>query len=130
MEIEAIVGEMIGMLSVGGGLCLGAYAIFVGGKERQQRLENISKERLLLIEKGMDPALAYQRQNGKTGAGALFWGLTLAGVGLGLLTGAQMARSFGMDEDKVTFASAAFFGGIGMVIYYFYNAKRNAQKTG
>ena len=130
MNIEGILGEMVGMLAVGGGLCVGAFAIFAGAKERQQRLDIMSKERLLLIEKGMDPALAFQKPDRRKGAGPLFWGLTLAGVGIGLLAGSQIARLFDVDADEVTLASALLFGGIGMVIYYIYNNKNNAQTTG
>lgn len=129
MEVEAILGELIGMTSVVGGLTVGCYAIFEGAKDRRQRLEAISKERLLLIEKGMDPALAFQKPNANnTGARALFWGLLLSGLGFGLLIGFALTRTLGLQNDEVTQSSALLFGGLGIVIYYLYNRKNSAPK--
>ena len=130
VDLNGILGELIGMLSVAGGIGLGGYAIYAGSKERLQRLETISKERLVLIEKGMDPALAYQKPDNNQGAKPLLWGLIFAGAGLGLLLGSQIGHLLGVEADKVTVSSAILFGGLGMVIYYFYYNKRNAQKAG
>ncbi|HWB63191.1 MAG TPA: DUF6249 domain-containing protein [Chitinophagales bacterium] len=126
MDLNAIFGELIGMVSVVGGLGVGAYAIYIGYLRGKERRDAISKERQLLIEKGMDPALAYQEmpQNYRASR-PLLWGLTLAGVGLGLLLGSTVAKSLGMDEDKLTLACALIFGGIGMVVYYVNASKKN-----
>ncbi len=117
------------MTSVVGGLTLACYAIFEGAKDRRMKLEAISKERLLLIEKGMDPALAFQKPNATdTGARALFWGLLLSGLGLGLLVGFALTAALNLQNDNLTQSCALLFGGLGMVIYYLYNHKKNAPK--
>jgi hypothetical protein len=129
VDLSAIMGELVGLAAVLGGFTIAGYAIFMGAKDRQQRLEGINRERLLLIEKGMDPALAFQKPKGSNGAKPLLWGLLFAGIGLGLLVGSQVARAMNIDGDKVALSSALLFGGLGMVIYYLYSNKVNAQKA-
>src|SRR5579862_4024201 len=100
MDLEGLLGEMIGMLAVGGGLFVAAFSIFIGAKDRQLQRESISRERIALIEKGMDPALAYQRPTQERGPRALFWGLTLTGLGFGLLAGTALIHYLNKDDGS------------------------------
>jgi|SRR5215831_1369733 len=84
-----------------------------------------NKERMSMIEKGMDPGL--QRRRPSSPLASLKWGLILVGVGLGLLI-AFWLTSYVLhtDDDQSTamyFAMIGIFGGLGLVVSYFFEKK-------
>lgn len=133
MDPNAIGGLIIGGIATVGVMGLGAIAIAVSipwsMKEKLARLEARSKERMALIEKGLDPEVFFKEKR-KSGGDPLFWGLLLAGLGLGLLVGYLLALVTGWNVPLLTNAMAVFLGGIGMIIFNFYSKKEDGQRRG
>jgi hypothetical protein len=133
MEIKEIIGYAIGAIAVLGGLSVAAIAVWIGTKAAMQEkitlLETRTKERLALIEKGMDPTLFDKKTDKGNSYGALLWGFLLTGVGLGSLIGFFIANANGFDERSITSTFALLFGGIGLLLYYFYKRKSEGKKA-
>src|ERR1700722_6358841 len=94
-------GDMIiGGIAVAGGLAIGAVSIVVSVpwamKEKLAKMEARNKERMVLIEKGLDPEEVF-REKKRVGDDPLFWGFLLAGIGLGLFVGYLVALSTNWD---------------------------------
>ncbi len=83
---------------------------------------NRNKERMALIEKGVDASLFYAR-NQKNGYWALKAGALLVGIALGLLFGTLLANSHAMDEEPAYFSMIALFGGLGLIGSFFISRK-------
>ena len=89
-------------------------------KERLTNIENRSRERMALIEKGMDPTLADKKNSAASWNDPLVWGLLLTGIGSGLVCGYIISFNTGWEKEIVMHSLAFFMGGIGLVICYFY----------
>ncbi|MFA0962726.1 DUF6249 domain-containing protein [Roseivirga sp. BDSF3-8] len=77
------------------------------------------KERMALIDKGLDANILHPKQEKKGRYGALKFGLLLIGAALGLLVGSSLAN-YTLMEEEVAFLSMLFlFGGLGLVSFYF-----------
>jgi hypothetical protein len=128
---EDEMGMIIGGIAVAGGLAIGAIVIIVSVpwsmKEKLARLEARNKERMALIEKGLDPEQFFKEKK-RSGGDPLFWGFLLAGLGLGLLVGYLLALSTGWDVYLLTNAMAIFLGGVAMIVYNFYSKKQDDQR--
>ncbi|HDS07748.1 MAG TPA: hypothetical protein ENO05_08990 [Bacteroides sp.] len=75
-----------------------------------------NRERMAMLEKGADPK---DLISGKPSVyNILKWALLLVGVGLGIFIGALFATYTSLDEEAAYFASALFFGGLGLVVAY------------
>ncbi len=76
-----------------------------------------NKERLAMIEKGIDP-LKFSRRpaNQKTVAK---WGMLFVGIALGIIVGALLIHYTTLSEPALMFSSIIFFGGISLLIFYF-----------
>lgn len=131
MDSSNLSGLVMGITAVGGSLAVGAIAIIVSVpwamKEKLAKLEAKSKERLALIEKGMDPDQHLEEKK-SSGQDPLFWGLLLAGLGLGLFLGYLVALMTGLDKAILTNALSIFLGGVGMIIYPIYR-KRSQDRS-
>ncbi len=92
-------------------------------QERMTMLENQSRERMALIERNMDPSLAEKKQPKGASSDPLFWGLLLAGIGLGAFIGYVISFSVGLEQKTAVDALGLFFGGLGLVGYHLYKAK-------
>ena len=90
-------------------------------------LDNLSKERLLLIEKGMDPSLAEKKK--RSGADPLLWGLLLMGIGFGGFLGYFIAHAYYLNGGIIIHAMGFFFGGMGLVIYYLIQKRSDKRPT-
>lgn len=123
MDTDKLIGLIIGGIAVAGGLAIGAISIIVSVpwsmKEKIAKLEIKSKERLAMLEKGMDPALIFKEPK-PAGHDPLLWGLLLAGMGLGLLLGYVLSLITGWNRVVLTNSMAVLFGGIGLVVYSLY----------
>ncbi|HYF03642.1 MAG TPA: DUF6249 domain-containing protein [Patescibacteria group bacterium] len=90
-------------------------------------LQNRHRERMSIIERGLDP-IAYKELYGKPkflkgddlGMGALKWGLLAVFVGLGIFVGDWLRVLWGYHHGTEFYYPAAMLicGGIGLVIYY------------
>lgn len=80
-----------------------------------------NRERMALIEKGADPKDLF---SGKPNAyGILKWALLLVGFGLGLFIGSLLKTYTAIPEEAGYFASAFFFGGLGLVVAFLVTRK-------
>ena len=125
--IICMTAEMIiGAIAVGGGLAIAAISIVVSVpwamKEKLAKLEARTRERLALIEKGIDPDQQLKEKRG-VGNDPLFWGFLLAGLGLGILLGYIVSMVTRWDSMILPNAMAALLGGLGLIIYA-WNRKR------
>ena len=98
---------------------LGVFAMVFG----LRYFEN--KERMSMIEKGMDPGLRRRRPNSPLTS--LKWGLVLLGVGLGLVI-AYWLTTFVLhtmqgEAVPIYFGSIGIFGGLGLIVSYFFEKK-------
>lgn len=86
------------------------------------------KERMSLIEKGLDASVFYSK---KSSDGSLKYGLLLIGSALGLIIGNVLAdtASFEDVQEVAYFAMLFLFGGLSLVIYYFLS-KRTSEMDG
>lgn len=103
---------------------LGVFAMIFG----LRYFEN--KERMSMIEKGMDPGL--RRKKPGSPLTSLKWGLVLSGVGIGLML-AYWLTNFVLQttEDQGTpiyFGLIAIFGGIGLITSYFFEKREPQDK--
>jgi len=134
MESTQIMGMVIASVAVIGGMAISVFVLKITVppyyQEKLLMLENQSKERLALIEKGIDPAILYKREK-KVSQEPLFWGLLLAGIGFGAFYGSAVWHSFiWASENAVVNSSACFGGGIGLIIYHLIRRMSSGKKAG
>jgi len=83
------------------------------------------KERMAMIEKGVDPAIFVTKT---WSFPSLKWGLFLIGLGVGLIIANILVNNYIMDEEAAYFSMIFLFGGIALVISYFVGKKLNGNK--
>jgi hypothetical protein len=98
---------------------LGFFAMIVALVYLRQR----RRERLLLIEKGMD---AKSLETPVSPLVTLKWGIVLAALGLGMLIANALARTVYFRTEEAYFAMLFLFGGASLLIFHFIARK---QKT-
>ena len=104
---------------------LGGFALSFGIVYMKRR------ERMAMIERGMDPRLYEEDKSAKRAPapyGTLKWGLLLTGAGLGLLISVILVTTClsGMDDDTkpgVYFGLIAIFGGLGLITSFLIEKK-------
>jgi hypothetical protein len=133
MDTATIIGLIIGFIAVVGGFGIAIWLILmkhVGQKdERLARIEARNKERLALIEKGMDPNLADREPEKIPSNRLLLIGLILVFACLGRIIAAiSVFHSTGNDSTFI-YALPAFFAGFGFLIYHFYLKKISSRKN-
>ncbi|MDB5129039.1 DUF6249 domain-containing protein [Mucilaginibacter sp.] len=86
-----------------------------------------NRERMAMIERGMDPRLNLPQPHTN-----LRWGLLLIGCGLGLLlayiTDVTLMHREGEDNPAIYFSLIAIFGGLGLFISYWVDMKYLEKK--
>jgi hypothetical protein len=97
-------------------------------KERLTSMENRYRERMALIEKGMDPTLADKKKATSSWNDPLVWGLLLTGIGSGFVTGYIISFNTGWEREVMMHSLAFLFGGAGLVICYFFK-RRDSKKA-
>lgn len=80
-------------------------------------LHTRNKQRLAMLEKGVDPKIFCQKPTANKYA-SLKWSLLLIGVSLGLLFASILDSNTSLNEGA-QFATVLFFGGLGLLVYYF-----------
>ena len=80
------------------------------------------KERMSLIEKGVDASVFYSEKQGINWSWSKFTlkiGMFFMGIALGLFMGALLLKINFIDNDVVIyFSSIFFFGGLSLLLYY------------
>lgn len=131
MDTEKTIGLIIAVISIIGGLGIGALAVYVSTmtatREKIAQIEARNKERLALIEKGMDITILDKKEYKKTNYGSLLWGLLIAGIGLGSLIGHIISNVTSMDHHLAIHCFALIFGGIGLVTYFIYKKRADSK---
>lgn len=122
MNAATIIGLVIASLAIIGGMVIAIVILKITLPQQYQEkmvaMENQSKERLALIEKGIDPAILYRKEK-KVSQDPLFWGLLLIGIGSGAFYGNAVWKGFyGASEQTMVNACALLCGGIGLVVYH------------
>lgn len=80
-----------------------------------------NKEKMAMIERGIDPGIARARASAPTPFISLKFGLLMVGLGLGLITALFAVMNSSIhDEDAAAlyFGFIFIFGGIGLIISY------------
>ena len=130
--MEDMMGLIIALIAVTGGLGIGAIvvktSIVEDMKKQLAALEARNRERMALIERGLDPSIA-DRKSKVNSHGPLLWGLLFVGVALGALIGFFIAYVFGVRETIMVNAMALLFGGISLLVYYERKRKIDAEKA-
>jgi hypothetical protein len=94
--------------------------------------EGRHKERIVMIEKGVNPAEFKSINPVRLLQGNVFsnlkWGLLLVFTGIGMLIGYQLHNVFGLDEGPAIFGSILISGGLALIIFYFIAAKKLKDK--
>jgi ABC-type Fe3+-siderophore transport system permease subunit len=78
------------------------------------------KERMAMLEKGVDASVFFNTQKSKNEY-SLKYGLLLVGIACGILLGNVLStmESFADDKEAAYFSMIFLFGGLALVIYYF-----------
>jgi hypothetical protein len=87
-----------------------------------------NKERLALIEKGLDSSIFKQLGQTHWRYGALKFGLLAIGIGVGLVIANILDVNGIMDNEVAYFAMIFIFGGIGLLSYYKLMGKIKPEK--
>lgn len=103
---------------------LGVFAMIFG----LRYFEN--KERMSMIEKGMDPGL--RKRKPLSPLTSLKWGLILLGVGIGLITAfwltTYVLQTSNDQGTPIYFGMIGIFGGLGLITSYLFE-KRTPKIT-
>jgi len=76
-----------------------------------------NKERMALIEKGVDAEIFYKKTRTFGKYSSLQFGLLVIGIAIGILLGALL-EEVGLPEEPAYFSMIMLFGGLGLLIYY------------
>ncbi len=83
------------------------------------------KERMAMLEKGVDPAI-FQQPISKpkySGAAALKYGLLFIGVAIGIFLGAVLDEMTTLNDEASYFSMLFLFGGMGLVVAHYLEKK-------
>lgn len=113
----AIMGILVPII-----ISLGAFLMVFGLNYLRNR------ERMALIERGMDPGLTLKRREPSSHT-VLRTSLLLLGVGLGLGVAylIDISRALKGDTDPLYFSMLFIFGGLGLLISFFVERKAEAK---
>lgn len=81
-----------------------------------------NKERLAMIEKGVNPEIFTQKSEQKSEYGNFKFGLFMIGVALGIIAGYFLSEA-GMDGTAAYFSMIFLFGGIGLIVSFLLQGK-------
>ena len=90
-------------------------------------IKNRTREREMLIEKGVDASIF--KINGTGTYTSLKWGIFLVGIAAGLLIGNILAEATSMQSEVAYFSMIFLFGGIALIIYYMIDRKHKRESV-
>jgi Domain of unknown function (DUF6249) len=117
-----VIGHITGLVVVTllfGGVPATIVLIYYFGRRAKH------KERMALIEKGMDPAIYMKEETPYHNA--LVWGTLILGIGLGAFLGYILSVYASMEVGYVMPTLALVFGGSGLIGYYVYRKKAETK---
>ena len=76
-----------------------------------------NKERMALIEKGIDAEIFYKKTRTFGKYSSLQFGLLVIGIAIGIILGALL-EEVGIEEEPAYFSMIMLFGGLGLLSYY------------
>jgi Domain of unknown function (DUF6249) len=85
------------------------------------------KERIALIEKGMDASIFMNEE--LPYFSALMWGMLTFGIGLGSFLGYILSIYTSMGQEYMIPSMSLMFGGLGLIGYYIHRKKGAAQTS-
>jgi hypothetical protein len=133
MSAEKVIGLIIAVIAVAGGLAVAVLAILKGQlnnrEEKLALIEARNKERLAMIEKGLDPSTLDRKVEGPS-YGALLWGLLFMGIGFGAFAGYIISLNTNWERHLTIHSMGLLFGGVGLVTYYICRRIAERKKTG
>jgi hypothetical protein len=133
MDFATIIGLIIAIVAVVGVLGIAIWFILtrhiVGKEERLANIEARNKERLALIEKGMDPNLANPGTEKHVSNTPLLIGLILIFACIGRIIAYTSAFNFNNGDKTFIFALPAFFAGLAFLAYHLYQKKISSGKN-
>lgn len=90
------------------------------------------KERMAMLEKGVDPAIFQQAvvKGRNTSTAALKYGLLFIGVALGIFLGSLLDEMTTLNDQASYFSMIFLFGGIGLVVAHFLEKKELKEEMG
>ncbi len=112
---------LVAVLLIFGGLPAVVVLVFYFGRKAEH------KERLALIEKGVDPSV-YMHKETSSSSSALMWGLLILGIGLGSFLGYILSVYSPFGREYMMPSLSLVFGGLGLIGYFVYR-KKTAAKT-
>ncbi|MGD0753854.1 MAG: DUF6249 domain-containing protein [Bacteroidales bacterium] len=133
MDSATIIGLLIAFIAVVGGTGIAIWLILmrhIGRKEeRLAKIEARNKERLALIDKGMDPNLADHVPERAPSNRLFLIGLILVFAGLGRIIAAISMFHSNTDNGTLIYILPAFFVGFGFLAYHFYQKRISSGKN-
>jgi len=85
------------------------------------------KERIMLIEKGVNPPdvkLDFPTFSGASSFSGLKFGMFFIGIGIGVFLGSILAATTIIDPEVAYFSMVFLFGGLALVIHHFVEKKQ------
>ncbi len=116
--MENFMGQIIGLVAVlliFGGTPTVIVLLYYFGRRAKH------KERLALIDKGMDPSVFMKEE--PPSLSALMWGLLILGIGLGCALGYILSVFTSLGQAYMMPSLALLFGGLGLVGFFLYRKK-------
>jgi len=84
-------------------------------------------EKMAMIAKGIAPPEKSTKNYNVNPSHSLRWGFVLIGFGIGLLMGSLLESILNIDDDVAHFSMIFIFGGLGLLVSYFYQMKLNQK---
>jgi ABC-type Fe3+-siderophore transport system permease subunit len=92
-------------------------------------LRNRNRERMQMIEKGVDPSIFIQKPKNSLSV-ALKYGLFLIGIAVGILMGAVLDETTSIADGAAYISMILLFGGLGLIVYYLIDKKNDRSTNG
>ena len=79
------------------------------------------RERMSMLEKGIDPSFFASKQN--TASNTLKLGMLSVGIALGILIGSLLYKNNLLDKTTANFAMIFLFGGLSLILNFIINRR-------
>ncbi len=133
MDSATIIGLIIAFIAVVGGTGIAIWLILIRNigrkEERLAKIEARNKERLALIEKGMDPNLADKVPERAPSNKIFLFGIILVFACIGRIIAAISIVHSNPDNGALVYILPAFFAGFAFLAYHFYQKRISSGKN-